>query len=64
MDFSIDEITAIERSLPGLGKHVVDKGIGDKAFNDLTRDEALGFVVAAIRNYRAAFDETMKGVGW
>lgn len=55
MKFSQDEIAAIEKMLPALGAAVAAQGIGGKAFNDLTRDEALAFSAATVRVFRETF---------
>lgn len=59
MKFSVDEIKAIEGALPFLGKHVAESGIGDKAFNELSRDEALALVAQSVRGFREAFNDIM-----
>lgn len=51
------EIMAIEQSLPAVGQHVASTGIGAKAFNDLTRDEALGLVAACVKTFRVKLEE-------
>lgn len=62
MKFSVDEIKAIEGSLPALGQHVVENGIGTKAFNDLSRDEVLALIAASIRGFREEFNDMMSDI--
>ncbi len=57
MQFTNDEIAAIEQMLPALGQKVADQGIGAKSFNDLTRDEVLAFSAATVRTFRESFAE-------
>lgn len=57
MSFSHFEIEAIEKVLPGLGQHVASNGLGDKAFNDCSRDEILGLVAASVRTFRKELHE-------
>ena len=40
-----------------MGQHVAASGIGAKAFNDLTKDEALALVAATVRGFRGALNE-------
>lgn len=51
------EIMAIEQSLPAVGQHVASTGIGNKTFNDLTRDEALGLVATCVKTFRVKLEE-------
>lgn len=57
MKFASDEIAAIENALPAVGQHVVAADIGSKAFNDLTKEEALGLVANCIRAFRVELDK-------
>ena len=57
MSFIPDEIQAIEQSLPAIGQHVATSGIGGKAFNDLTKDEALGLVANCVKAFRIELDK-------
>jgi hypothetical protein len=59
--YTQDEIQAFQEMLPLLGKAVAAQGIGAKAFNDLSRDEALAFAAATVRAFREAFAEVVKG---
>jgi len=59
MQYSQDEIQAFEQMLPALGKKVVEQGIGTKAFNDLTREEALAFAAAIVRIFRETFADVI-----
>lgn len=61
MKYSEDEIKAIEQMLPALGQKVAEQNIGAKAFNDLTRDEALAFAATTIRTFRESFAEVIGG---
>lgn len=55
MNFTKDEIDAIQKMLPALGAFVAAQGIGDKAFNDLTRDEVLALCAGTVREFRKSF---------
>ena len=57
MKFSEQEIRAVQGTLPAVGQHVASSGIGAKAFNDLTKDEALALVAATVRGFRGALNE-------
>lgn len=52
MSFSELEIEAIEKMLPAMGQHVVASGIGNKAFNDCSRDEILGLFATTVKTFR------------
>ena len=54
MKFTEQEIKAVEAALPAVGQHVAVSGIGGKAFNDLTKDEALAFVAQTVRAFRGS----------
>jgi len=45
--------------LPEMGAFVADNEMGAKAFNDLTRDEALGLFANTIKIFRANFAEVL-----
>lgn len=51
-----EQVEAIEASLPDVGAVVGEIGM-DKAFAELTRDEALRIVFAAVRAYERHIDE-------
>lgn len=56
MSFIPDEIQAIEQTLPTVGQHVAQTGIGAKTFNDLTKDEALGLVATCVKAFRVELE--------
>ena len=51
------EADAIEASLGEVGAYVVRAGIGDKTFNDLSRDDVLGLMAKIVRAYRASLEQ-------
>lgn len=57
--YSQDEIAAFEQMLPALGAKVAEQGIGEKTFNELSREEALAFAAATVRTFREAFAEVI-----
>lgn len=57
MTFIPDEIQAIEQALPSVGQHVASTGIGAKAFNDLTKEEALGLVANCVKAFRVELEK-------
>lgn len=57
MKFIPDEIQAIEQSLPAIGQHVAQTGIGAKAFNDLSKDEVLGLIATSIKTFRVELEK-------
>lgn len=57
MTFIPDEIQAIEQALPAVGQHVASTGIGAKAFNDLTKEEALGLVANCVKAFRVELEK-------
>lgn len=57
MKFIPDEIQAIEQSLPAIGQHVAQAGIGAKAFNDLSKDEVLGLIATSIKTFRVELEK-------
>lgn len=59
MSFTKDEIDAFQKMLPALGAAVASQGIGDKAFNDLTRDEVLSLCAGTVRAFREAFHQVV-----
>lgn len=60
MSFIPDEIQAIEQTLPAVGQHVASSGIGGKAFNDLTKDEALGLVATCVKAFRVELEKVFE----
>lgn len=59
MTFSDTEIETIQKMLPDMGAFVADKGFGGKAFNDLTRDEALELFANTIKIFRSTFADVL-----
>ena len=63
MSFSQMEIQAIEKMLPAMGAHVAEKGLGDKAFNDFSRDEILGLFATTVRTFRTELHQIIDEEG-
>lgn len=59
MAFSQIEIEAIEKMLPAMGEYVAGSGMGAKAFNDLSRDEALALFANTVKTFRATFADVL-----
>ena len=56
MSFTQYEIEAIQSMLPAMGEFVAANGIGDKAFNDLSKDEVCGLFATTVKTFRAELD--------
>lgn len=56
VSFTQYEIEAIQSMLPAMGEFVAAQGMGDKAFNDLTRDEVLGLFATTVKTFRAEYE--------
>lgn len=59
MKFAQYEIEAVQASLPAVGQHVAEAGIGTKAFNDLSKDEVLALVAKTVVAFRKASAEIL-----
>lgn len=56
VSLSTYEIEAIKAMLPAMGEFVAASGMGDKAFNDLSRDEVCGLFATTVKTFRAELD--------
>lgn len=50
------EINAIIGALPEIGKALADRGLVDKPFSQLTKDEICAIVADVVRSYRNSLD--------
>ena len=59
MKFSKQEIEAVEQMLPQMGAYVGDKGLGEKTFNTMSREEILGLFANTVREFRSSLADVI-----